>query len=115
MKTSSCKAKSRRLQDFVVEKLYDTFKDLEDGDIKSAIMGETGMDIKLSPKGKKIIPFGIECKNQEKLNIWSSMEQCEKNTKDLTPLLIFKRNRSKVYVCLEFDDFINIIKIKKDE
>ena len=56
MKASSSKAKGRRLQDFVREKLRSIFTSLEDDDIKSAIMGESGEDIKLSPAAKKRVP-----------------------------------------------------------
>ena len=73
-------------------------------------MGETGEDIKLSPAARKQIPFSFECKNQEKINIWSSLEQAEENSGDSKPVLIFKRNRSKTYAVLEIEDFISLIK-----
>ena len=44
-------------------------------------MGESGRDIRLSPSAEKVVPFDIECKNTEKINIWSALEQAEKNTK----------------------------------
>ena len=48
-------------------------------------------------------------KNQEKINIWESLNQAEENSGDYPPVLIFKRNRSKTYAVLEIDDFIDII------
>ena len=72
-------------------------------------MGETGEDIKLSPAARREIPFSLECKNQEKINIWESLNQAEENSGDYPPVLIFKRNRSKTYAVLEIDDFIDII------
>ena len=72
-------------------------------------MGETGEDIKLSPAARREIPFSFECKNQEKINIWESLNQAEENSGDYPPVLIFKRNRSKTYAVLEIDDFIDII------
>ena len=113
MKTSSKKAKGRKLQDFVRDKLRGLFTNLEEDDIKSAIMGESGEDIKLSPAAKKVIPYSFECKNQERLNIWSSLEQAEENCEDRTPVLIFKRNRSKTYVAIDVDSFFNLIKEEK--
>jgi len=110
MKASSSKAKGRRLQDFVRDKLRDMFTSLEDDDIKVAIMGESGEDIKLSPAARKVIPYSFECKNQERLNIWSSLDQAEENCGDRTPLLVFKRNRSKTYVAIEVDSFLTLIK-----
>jgi len=110
MKTASKKAKGRKLQDFVRDKLRSLFSSLEEDDIKSAIMGESGEDIKLSPAARKLIPYSFECKNQERLNIWSSLEQAEENCNDRTPVLIFKRNRSKTYAAIEIDSFLNLIK-----
>ena len=72
-------------------------------------MGDSGEDIQLSPAARKLIPYSIECKNQEKLNIWSALEQAEDNSKDSTPVLIFKRNRSKTYAVLEIEEFIKLI------
>jgi|TARA_B110000263_G_C15151728_1_gene438205 hypothetical protein len=111
MKTRSAKNKGKRLQNSVRDVLLETFKeDLEPDDIKSAIMGDSGEDIQLSPAARKLIPYSIECKNQEKLNIWSSLEQAEGNSKESTPVLIFKRNRSKTYAVVELKEFIKLIK-----
>ena len=111
MKTRSAKNKGKRLQNTVRDILLETFKeDLEPDDVKSAVMGDSGEDIQLSPAARKIIPYSIECKNQEKLNIWGALEQAEKNSGDSNPVLIFKRNRSKTYAVLEIEDFIKLIK-----
>ena len=110
MKTSSGKAKGRRLQNKIRDLLLEHFSDkLEPDDVKVAIMGESGEDIKLSPAARKLIPYSFECKNQEKLNIWSSLEQAEENSGDYPPVLIFKRNRSKTYVTVELEEFMKLI------
>ena len=109
MKTRSAKSNGRRLQNQVKELLLEAFTELEPDDIRTAIMGETGEDIKLSPAARREIPFSFECKNQEKINIWESLNQAEENSGDYPPVLIFKRNRSKTYAVLEIDDFIDII------
>ena len=75
-------------------------------------MGESGEDIKLSPAARKLIPYSFECKNKEKLNIWSSLEQAEENSGDYPPVLIFKRNRSKTYVTIELEEFMKLINVK---
>ena len=110
MKTRSAKSKGRRLQNKVKEILLEAFTELEPDDIRTAIMGETGEDIKLSPAARRQIPFSFECKNQEKINIWESLNQAEENSGDSNPVLIFKRNRSKTYAVLEIEDFIDLIK-----
>ena len=111
MKTSSRKSKGRRLQNKIRDLLLEHFSDeLENDDIRCAIMGESGEDLKLSPAARKLIPYSFECKNQEKLNIWDSLEQAEKNSDGYDPVLIFKRNRSKTYVVLEISDFLGLLK-----
>ena len=110
MKTRSAKNKGKRLQNNVRDILLETFKNqLEEDDVKSTTMGESGEDIQLSPAARKLFPFAVECKNQEKLNIWSSLEQAETNSGKHIPLLIFKRNRSKTYAVLEFGKLLELL------
>ena len=110
MRSRSRKNKGKRLQNKVRDILLEAFQDLEQDDIRSAIMGESGEEIKLSPAARKLIPYSIECKNQEKLNIWEALSQAEENSGVSTPVLIFKRNRSKTYAVLPIEEFINLIK-----
>ena len=117
MKPKSAKAKGRNLQNLVRDKLRHIFVDLwtkipslEYDDIKSQTMGMGGEDIVLSPLAKKFIPYSFECKNTERLNLWKSLEQCEGNSEDRSPVLVIKKNRSKVYAVIEFDEFIELIK-----
>jgi len=111
MKTKSCKAKGRALQKHVAEVLREAFPQFTVADIKPSLMGESGTDIKLSTAARQRIPFGIECKNQENLRLWEAIRQCEKNAEEegLLPMLIIKRNHSKVYAVLELDDLITYL------
>ena len=109
MKSRSAKNKGKRLQNSFRDLLLETFTQLEPDDIRSAIMGESGEDIKLSPAARKLIPYSFECKNQEKLNIWDSLSQAEENSGDYPPVLIFKRNRSKTYAVINIEKFIELI------
>jgi hypothetical protein len=108
---SSRKAKSRNLQNAIAQSLLKKFPQFDSNDIKPAIMGQSGIDIHLSNPVRKLFPFAIECKNQESLSIWAALEQCEENGRleKLTPMLIFKRNRSDIYVTLKFEDFIKLV------
>jgi len=85
---------------------------LTTNDIKPAIMGESGIDIKLSEIARRTFPYAIECKNQESLSIWSAIKQCEDNAhiEKLTPMLIFKRNHTHTYVVLKIDDFVKLLR-----
>ena len=110
MKTRSAKNKGKRLQNDVRDLILETFKELEPDDVRSTTMGDSGEDVLLSPAARKLFPFSVECKNQEKLNIWSSLQQAEDNAGEHIPLVVFKRNRSKTYAVLEIQDFIDLIK-----
>lgn len=116
MKTSSCKAKGRNLQKYVRDAFRMKFvsatpeSNLVFEDIESRPMGSSGTDIILTPIAKKVIPFDIECKNVEHLNIWTAIEQAEANTKEgRKTLLVIKRNGVKPYAIIEFDEFMRMI------
>jgi len=113
MKTRSAKNKGKRLQNSVRDLILEKFNQLEEDDVRSITMGDSGEDILLSPAARKLFPFSVECKNQEKLNIWSSLEQTETNAGKHTPLLIFKRNRSKTYAVLQLDDLMKMLDDKE--
>jgi len=111
MKPRSAKNKGVRLQNMVKSELEAVFEELRDGDVKPAIMGESGVDIVLSPYARDIIPFDIECKNTEKLNVWAMMKQAEENAGEgRIPLGVFKRNYSKVYACLDLEELFAIMR-----
>ena len=121
MKPRSAKAKGRNLQNYVRDKLRQLFVEewklipgLEADDIKSQTMGMPGEDIVLSPSAKKLIPYSFECKNTERLNVWQAIEQANSNCEDRDPVVVVKRNRSKIYVVIEFDNFLKLIRRKYD-
>ena len=109
MKPRSAKNKGKRLQNKVRDLILEKFTQLEPDDVRSITMGDSGEDILLSPAARRLFPFSVECKSQEKLSIWSSLEQAEDNSGDHIPLLIFKRNRSKTYAVLEFDELLKLL------
>jgi len=110
MKPRSAKNKGKRLQNKVRDLILEKFNSkLEQDDVRSITMGDSGEDILLSPAARRLFPFSVECKNQEKLNIWSSLEQAEGNSGNHPPLVIFKRNRSKTYAVLEFDELLKLL------
>ena len=113
MKPRSAKNKGKRLQNKIRDLLLEKFDILEPDDVRSITMGDSGEDILLSPAARKLFPFSVECKNQEKLNIWGALEQAEDNSGNHTPLVIFKRNRSKTYAVLEFDRLLELLNESK--
>ena len=109
MKPRSAKNKGKRLQNKVRDLILEKFNTLEPDDVRSITMGDSGEDILLSPAARRKFPFSVECKNQEQLNIWSSLEQAETNSGKHIPLLVFKRNRTKMYAVLEFDKLLELL------
>jgi hypothetical protein len=107
--TASKKAKGRRLQQYIVDKLLEKFPELTERDIRSTSMGKSGEDIELSEVASKSFPFSVEAKNQESLNIWAALEQAEGQNRELKPLVVFKRNRTEVYCALKFEDLIQLL------
>ena len=105
------KAKGRKLQQHVRDIFREVFKDkLEPEDIESRQMGGQGTDVILTPSAKRLIPFDIECKSQEKLNLTDALGQMIDNTaKDRIGLLVFKRNHDRTYCALELSDFIKLL------
>ena len=112
MLTKSCKAKGRALQNKIAEDLREAFR-LSSSDVKPAMMSEQGMDIKLSEAARKLFPWAVEAKACETLQIWASIKQCEENAakEKLCPALVFRRNRSKMYVCLSWKDFLELVEL----
>ena len=110
-KISSRKAKARRLQNLVRDTFRYIFKNqLEEDDIIARQMGGSGTDMVLSPASKKLIPFDVECKAQENLNVPASLRQASNNTVEgRIPLLIFTKNKGKVYAALEFEHLIRLL------
>lgn len=93
-----------------MNKLYSRFASLRPGDIKPAIMGESGVDIILSPHAKDLIPFDLEAKNQERLNIWEALKQARANAQEgRIPAVVFSRNREADYIALPFDAFLLLL------
>ena len=115
MSTRSRKAKGRALQNLVVNKLYSIadkvlhISFLSRGDIKGAVMGETGADIKFSPAAQKVFPFNIECKNQEKFKgIYDAYAQCQEHEGPHESVVIIKMNRQKPLAIVDMDYFFDI-------
>ena len=107
MKSSSCKAKGRLLQQEVRKDLIEKIG-IHELDIESTAMGQSGCDLYLSRAAREIFPFGVEAKNQETTDIWAWVKQCETNAKKegLRPLLVFRRNRSDPIAAMPWDTFL---------
>lgn len=109
MKVSSKKNKARLLQQYVAKKIIEYFPGLEEADVRSASMGQTGADILLSPRAREAFPYNVECKAHERFAVYEMYDQAVSHGDD-TPLLVVKANHRRPLVVLDLDDLFRIIK-----
>ena len=110
MRPQSAKSKGRKLQQKVASSIRNAFPHLKDDDCFSTSMGAHGEDVRMSPLARESVPLSIECKCQEKLSIWSCLEQANTNCPDgVTPCLIFSRNRASTYAVVPWPFLLNLL------
>jgi hypothetical protein len=78
--------------------------------VKATSMG--GVDLHLSPHAQSVLPYGVESKRVESLNVWEAMAQAEVNAtkKGVDPVVFFSRAHSPLYVALPAKSFLLAIK-----
>jgi hypothetical protein len=104
----SRKAKGRRLQDWVRDSLRGLSLALTEEDVRVAIMGESGADIKLSKQGKRYFPYDIECKNNETWKgIYKAYDQAVTHG-ELEPLVFIKMNKKRPLAIVDAEHFIRL-------
>ena len=74
MKVQSAKAKGRNLQKWTRERLIEELE-IHEEDVESRSMGSSGEDLIMARAARKKFPYSIECKNQERVNVWVSYKQ----------------------------------------
>jgi hypothetical protein len=109
VKTSSAKAKGRKLQQHVRDRLLDLHPDLTLDDIASCPMGSTGCDIILSQAAKRAIPFDIECKSRARIGlVYDALEQARRSP-DRIPMAVVKADRKRPLVVMDLDHFLLVM------
>jgi signal recognition particle subunit SEC65 len=107
LKTQSKKSKGRRLQKWVREQLIEKLN-IHEEDIESRSMGAGGEDLIMARAAREKFPYSIECKNQEKLNIWESYKQASDNAGKYEPIVVIKRNNQKPLVLIDAEYFVRL-------
>lgn len=68
--------------------------------------GRDSPDVKTNMKG-----LHIEAKHVERLNMWDALEQSKRDAgENEVPVVMFKRNRTGVYVAMPFGSFMDFYK-----
>ena len=109
MKTQAKKAKGRRLQKQFMQLLIEKL-DIDPEDIESRSMGAGGEDLIMSKAARNKFPYSVECKNQERMNIWSAWEQANNNKGIYEPLVVIKKNGVNPLIVVDAENFLEMIK-----
>lgn len=111
MRISSAKAKGRRAAAETRELLLKHAPGLLPDDILVTSSSVTGEDLRLSPAAAGIYRWCFEIKNQERLNIWDAIRQAfgHADATGRRPAVVFRRNRSDLFICLRLSDFLEEI------
>ena len=107
MKTSSAKAKGRKLQQWMRNLLIEKLE-VHPEDIESRSMGAGGEDLIMARAAREKFPMSIECKNQEKVNVWEAYKQAEDNSGNYEPVVVIKRNKVKPLVVVDAEYFVSL-------
>ena len=111
MKTASGKAKGRKLQQVVRDRILEAFPTLEPDDCRSTSMGASGEDIQLSPAARKLFPYSVEAKARASISVYAWYQQAKTNApKGMEPLLVIKQNYGKPLVVIDLDSFMELCK-----
>lgn len=111
MKIRSSKAKGKRLEQWIRDKLLEAFPTLDSEDVRTTVGVEAGADIKLTKKALLLFPYKIEAKNRETLkSIYDFYAQAEGHKGDYEPIVIIKMNRKKPLILLDAEHFIELIR-----
>ena len=110
MKQTSRRAKGKKLQKILRDKLLKAFPHLHPIDIRVAKTGQNGEDIKLSRIARRLISYQWECKNQQKFStLYSFYDQTCKHGR-YEPVLVIKQNSRRALAVIDLDQFIDLIK-----
>ncbi len=113
MKPKSCREKGRKFE-FWVRKLISTVLNIPLDNVLIRSKSAAGVDVWVSNTYREVFPFGVECKNRNKLSFWKTVSQAINNAvkEKLIPLIIAKRGR-EVWVSMPAEVFFAILLNKK--
>lgn len=116
IKTSSAKAKGRRHQQWVRDRILALFpRLLLPDDVRSTSMGAGGEDIQLSPAARRLFPYSVECKAFKSFAIYKVMDQAAENCpKGAEPIAIIKGDRQNPLAVMDAKHFFKLVGAKSE-
>ena len=110
IKTASAKAKGRALQQYVRDRIMETYPWLREGDVESRSMGASGVDVMLSPAAREVFPISVEAKKTKKVPSKAEMDQAKANAyPDTVAAVVWAghgQGPSKAFITFEFNEFL---------
>lgn len=105
------KTRGRTFQNDVRDLILKTFPEIHPDDCKCAIMGESGMDIKLSRAAQQVLGgVSIECKRRKTLKtIYDWVKQAQSQG-DYEPVVFTRADREKPLVIISADYYMRLLK-----
>jgi hypothetical protein len=102
--------KGRKLSNLIKNKILKSFPHLKDEDVGVAGTGQNGPDLVLSRIAKRLIPYQIEAKSQQRLStVYTWYKQAGKKT-NLEPIVCMRQNGKNPLVVMSLDHFFELIK-----
>lgn len=112
MKPRSCREKGRRFE-FWTRKVIASLLNIPLEEVLIRSKSAPGTDVWVSPSFRELFPFGVECKNKNRISFWKTVKQAEENAiKDGLIPMIWMKNK-KVWVALPLEVFFVIFLNKK--
>jgi hypothetical protein len=108
--TASAKAKGRKLQQLVRDKVLELLarQGVVADDVKSTGMGQGGEDVQLSPLARKYLPVSIECKKYAKFAVYGPYEQAVAASGTYEPLLVIQGDRKIPLAIVSLDYYLSL-------
>lgn len=112
MTPQSAKAKGRKLQQYVRDKILEYFPKFAKEDVRSTGMGQQGADIQLSKFAQDALGIAVECKSYERIHVyqwyWQAVDHAKQN--NLEPVVVVKQNNAKPLALMDLDYFMQLLK-----
>ena len=103
----AAKAKGRRLQNWVREKILAKITGLRAGDVVSTPMGVNGSDVQLSPHALDILPLQFECKNNKRNSIYAIYDQAVSHGNNI-PVAVVKADFKTPLAVVAFEHYLDL-------
>lgn len=84
--------------------------ELEEGDVTSTGMGQSGEDVCLSPAARRLIPLSIECKSLARFVGYTYYSQATSNSGASEPVVVVKANAKRPLVVVDAEYFFNLVR-----